>query len=45
MNLNYEGLWAESSRVLSLYGKNNYVGNEFYRRVAEHSYENVKSSR
>ena len=45
MNLNYEGKWVENSRVLSLYGKTNYVGNVFYRRVAERSYGNVKSSR
>jgi len=45
VNLNYEGQWVENSRVLSLYGKKNYVGNVFYRRLAEHSYRNVKSSR
>ena len=45
MNLNYEGKWVENSRVLSLYGKKNYVGNVFYRRVAERSYGKVKSSR
>jgi len=45
VNLNYEGQWVENSRVLSLYGKKNHVGNVFYRRVAEHSYGNVKSSR
>ena len=43
MNLNYEGQWIESSKVLSLHGKEIYVGHEFYRRVAEHSCENVKS--
>jgi len=32
VNLNYEGHWVESSRVLSFHGKNNYVGNVFYRR-------------
>jgi len=30
---------------LSLYGKKNYAGNVFYRRVAERSYGSVKSSR
>ena len=45
MNLNYEDKWVENSRVLSLYGKKNYVGNVFHRRVAERSYGSVKSSR
>jgi len=38
-----EGQWVESSKVLTLYGRKNYVRNEFYRR-AEHSYEKVKGS-
>jgi len=45
VNLSYEGQSVESSRVLSLYRKNNYVGNVFYRSVDEHLYGNVKSSR
>jgi len=45
VNFNYEEKWVENSRVLSLYGICNYVGNAFYRRLAEHSYGNVKSSR
>jgi len=45
VNLNYKGKWVENSRVLSLYGKKNYVGNVFYRRVVEHLYGNVKISR
>jgi len=36
---------VESPKDLSLDGKKNYLGNVFYRGVAEHSYGNVKSSR
>jgi len=30
VNLNYQGKWVENSRVLTLYGKKNYVGNVCY---------------
>ena len=42
MNLNYEEQWVESSKVFNLYGRKNYVGSEFYRRVTELSSENIK---
>ena len=45
MNLNYEDKWVENSRVLSLYEKQNYARNVFYRKVVERLYGNVNSSR
>jgi len=44
VNLNYEGHWVQSSKVVIQYGKKNYRGNEFFRRVSEHSCEKVESS-